>query len=108
MIFRLAADADQFLTMAKLRALPIVGARGEAGLAPGRAFISAETAWRMMTQRDPWVNMLRATMAVFSAGLGSADSISALPFTARSLPTVSPTHRAQHASFSWKSRTSPG
>src|SRR5262245_63678652 len=36
----------------------------------------------MMTRRDPWVNMLRATMAVFAAGLGGADSFVVLPFTA--------------------------
>jgi methylmalonyl-CoA mutase len=36
----------------------------------------------MLTQRDPYVNMLRATMAVFSAGLGGADSIAVLPHTA--------------------------
>jgi methylmalonyl-CoA mutase len=82
--FRLAADADQFLTMAKFRALRKLWARveGACGLSPEPIFISAETAWRMMTKRDPWVNMLRATMAVFSAGLGGADSISVLPFTA--------------------------
>jgi methylmalonyl-CoA mutase len=36
----------------------------------------------MMTKRDPWVNMLRTTIAAFSAGLGGADAISVLPFTA--------------------------
>jgi methylmalonyl-CoA mutase len=41
----------------------------------------------MMTKRDPYVNMLRATIAVFSAGLGGADAITVLPFTlARGLP----------------------
>ena len=35
----------------------------------------------MMTRRDPWVNMLRATVAVFSAGLGGANAICVLPFT---------------------------
>jgi methylmalonyl-CoA mutase len=82
--FRLAADADQFLTIAKFRALRKLFARLEAacGLAPEPIFISAETAWRMMTRRDPWVNVLRTTMAVFAAGLGGADSISVLPFTA--------------------------
>jgi methylmalonyl-CoA mutase len=82
--FRLAADADQFLTIAKFRSLRKLFARIEAacGLAPAPVFIAAETAWRMMTQRDPWVNVLRASMAVFSAGLGGADSISVLPFTA--------------------------
>jgi methylmalonyl-CoA mutase len=82
--FRLATDADQYLTMAKFRALRKLWARVEAacGLSPEPIFISAETAWRMMTKRDPWVNMLRATMAVFSAGLGGANSISVLPYTA--------------------------
>jgi methylmalonyl-CoA mutase len=80
---RLSADADQFLTMAKFRALRLVWARIEesCGLKPQPLFIAAETAWRMLTQRDPNVNMLRATGAVFSAGLGGANSISVLPHT---------------------------
>jgi methylmalonyl-CoA mutase len=45
------------------------------------AFVSGETAWRMMTQRDPYVNMLRTTIAVAAAGVGGADAITALPFT---------------------------
>jgi methylmalonyl-CoA mutase len=36
----------------------------------------------MMTARDPWVNMLRTTMAAFAAGLGGADAVTVLPFTA--------------------------
>jgi methylmalonyl-CoA mutase len=81
--FRLSADADQFLTIAKFRALRLLWARVEAacGLAPKAAFIAAETAWRMLTQRDPYVNMLRATMAVFAAGLGEANAITVLPHT---------------------------
>lgn len=81
--FRLAADSDQFLTMAKFRALRKLWARMEeaSGLGPEPVFISAETAWRMMTKRDPHVNMLRTTMAVVAAGLGGADAISVLPFT---------------------------
>jgi methylmalonyl-CoA mutase len=81
--FRLSADADQFLTMAKFRALRKLWARVEeaCGLAPAPAFIAAETAWRMMTRRDPYVNMLRVTIAAFAAGLGGANAITALPFT---------------------------
>jgi methylmalonyl-CoA mutase len=80
---RLSADADQFLTMAKFRALRLLWARIEqaSGLEPRPLFIAADTAWRMLTQRDPYVNMLRATMATFSAGLGGADSINVLPHT---------------------------
>jgi len=87
--FRLVADADQFLTMAKFRALRLLWARIEqaCGLAPKPAFIAAETAWRMLTQRDPYVNMLRATMATFAAGLAGANAITVLPHTlARGLP----------------------
>ncbi|MDN4983264.1 methylmalonyl-CoA mutase subunit beta [Bradyrhizobium arachidis] len=80
---RLAADADQFLTMAKFRALRLLWARVEAacGLAPKPLFIAADTAWRMLTQRDPYVNMLRATMATFAAGLAGANTITVLPHT---------------------------
>jgi methylmalonyl-CoA mutase len=82
--FRLAADADQFLSIAKLRALRLLWARVEeaCGLTPKPVFVSTTTAWRMLTQRDPWVNLLRATVAVFSAGLGGADAVTVLPFTA--------------------------
>src|SRR3954452_7606074 len=82
--FRLAADADQFLTTAKFRALRKLWARIEqaCGLAPVPAYVAAETAWRMMTRRDPYVNILRSTIAVFAAGIGGADAITVLPFTA--------------------------
>jgi methylmalonyl-CoA mutase len=81
--FRLIADADQFLTLAKFRALRLLWARIEqaCGLTPKPIFIAAQTAWRMLTQRDPYVNMLRATMATFSAGLGGANAITVLPHT---------------------------
>jgi methylmalonyl-CoA mutase len=82
--FRLAADADEFLTMAKFRALRKLWTRVEqaCGLTPKPAYVEAETAWRMMTKRDPDVNMLRMTVAITAAGLGGADSIVALPHTA--------------------------
>ncbi len=82
--FRLSADADQLLTIAKFRALRKLWARIEAscGLATEPTFISAETAWRMMARRDPHVNILRGTIAAFAAALGGADAITVLPFTA--------------------------
>jgi methylmalonyl-CoA mutase len=82
--FRLSADADQFLTVAKFRALRKLWARVEDAceLAPEPAFVSAETAWRMMARRDPHANILRATIAAFAAALGGADAITVLPFTA--------------------------
>ncbi len=81
--FRMAADDDQFLTIAKFRALRKLWARVEqaCGLSPKPVYISAETAWRMMTRRDPWVNMLRTTIAALAAGVGGADAVCVLPFT---------------------------
>jgi methylmalonyl-CoA mutase len=82
--FRLSADTDEFLTIAKFRSVRKLWARVEAacGLPPKPTYVAAETAWRMMTKRDVAVNMLRATIAVAAAGLGGADSITALPHTA--------------------------
>src|SRR6185369_6900437 len=33
-------------------------------------------------RRDPWVNMLRTTVACFAAAVGGADAITVLPFDA--------------------------
>lgn len=81
--FRLAADADEFISLAKFRALRLLWARVEeaCGLSLRPARIHGETAWRTMTARDPWVNVLRGAMGAFCAGLGGADSVSVLPFT---------------------------
>lgn len=81
--FTLAMDADQFLGMAKLRALRRLWARVEeaSGIDRQSIRINAESAWRMLTRRDPWVNMLRGTMATFAAGVGGANSMTVLPHT---------------------------
>jgi methylmalonyl-CoA mutase len=81
--FRLAADADELATLSKFRALRIVWSQvAEAcGLEPRAAYVQAESAWRMMTARDPTVNVMRGAAAAFSAGLGGADSVSVLPHT---------------------------
>ncbi len=81
--FRLSVDADEILGIAKLRALRRLWARVEeaCGLTPAPIHIHAETSFRMMSRRDPWVNILRATVACFSAGLGGADAVTVLPFT---------------------------
>jgi methylmalonyl-CoA mutase len=79
--FRLAADAEEILTLSKFRALRLMWERIEeaCGLAPRKAQVQAETAWRMMTVRDQYVNVLRGATAAFSAGLGGADSVCVLP-----------------------------
>ncbi len=81
--FRLAADDDQFMTIAKVRALRQLWARvAEVVGEPesGAAVVHAETSLPMMTQRDPWVNMLRTTLATFGAGVGGADTVLVFPF----------------------------
>ncbi|OBF08850.1 methylmalonyl-CoA mutase small subunit [Mycobacterium sp. ACS4054] len=81
--FRLAADDDQFGTLAKLRAVRQMWARvAEVVGDPdgGAVTVHAETSLPMMTQRDPWVNMLRCTLAAFGAGVGGADTVLVLPF----------------------------
>lgn len=81
--FRYAATDDQFQTIAKFRAARLVWARiaqvcgaSDFGGAPQHAVTSAA----MMAQRDPWVNMLRTTLAAFGAGVGGADAVTVLPF----------------------------
>ena len=56
--------------MAKFRAARKLWARVEqaCALTPTPAMVTAETAWRMMTKHDPYVNMLRTTIAVAAAG----------------------------------------
>lgn len=82
--FRIVADQNQFLTIARLRAFRRLHALfAEAcGFRPSAAFVHAEGARRMLTRRDPWVNILRSTIAAFSAAIGGADSIGTLPHTA--------------------------
>jgi len=87
--FRLAADQNQFLTTAKFRALRKLWSRVEeaCALTPEPAFVAAETAWRMMTKRDPHGNIVRGTIATLAAAIGGANAMSVLPFsTAIGLP----------------------
>ena len=83
--FRLAADDDQFMTIAKLRAARRLWARiAEVVGHPdsGAVRLHAVTSRAMMAQRDPWVNMLRTTVAAFAAGVGGADTVQVHAFDA--------------------------
>jgi methylmalonyl-CoA mutase len=76
--------ADQFLSIAKLRASRRIWDRiaelsGAGGDRPGQRQ-HAVTSAAMMTKRDPWVNLLRTTIACFAAAVGSADAITVAPF----------------------------
>ncbi|MGE2726738.1 methylmalonyl-CoA mutase small subunit [Mycolicibacterium pulveris] len=80
--FRLAADDDQFMTIAKMRAARLLWARVAEviGAPTGAATLHAVTSLPMMAKRDPWVNMLRTTLAAFAAGVGGADTVQVHPF----------------------------
>lgn len=80
--FTLAADADFFLTIAKFRAMRKLWARVTevCSAAVRTAPVSACTASRMISRRDPWVNVLRTTVACFAAGIAGADAVTVLPF----------------------------
>lgn len=82
--FRLAATADQFVTIAALRAARVIWARvvtasgGSAEAA--RQYQHAVTATHMYSRSDPWVNLLRGATAALAAGVAGADAVTVLPF----------------------------
>ena len=81
----LAADADEFATIAKLRAARrlvwrVADACG-AGDAAAKVQFASPTSYRMMAKRDCWTNILRTTIACTGAAIGGADAIVVLPFT---------------------------
>jgi len=80
--FRYAATDDQFLTIAKLRAARLLWQRvltaSEATDQPQRQH--AVTSRPMMSKYDPWVNLLRSTIAAFAATVGGADAVTVQPF----------------------------
>ncbi|MDB5424428.1 MAG: mutA [Phenylobacterium sp.] len=72
----LAADADYFLTIAKLRAARAVWARiATASGADPTARVEARSSRRMLTAKDAWTNMIRLTAAGFGAAVGGADAV---------------------------------
>ena len=84
--FRYAATDEQFPTIAKLRAARRLWARvlEMSGVSTGSTSaamrLHAVTSRPMMSKYDPWVNMLRTTVAAFAAGVGGADAVTVLPF----------------------------
>ena len=98
--FRLAATDEQFPTIAKFRAARRLWARvleasgvertgvERTGVEPtgvevggaGEMSIHAVTSRAMTSRRDPWVNILRGTVAAFAAGVAGADALTVVPF----------------------------
>lgn len=82
--FRYAATDEQFPTIAKFRAARRLWNRvaelsGVTSAAAGQ-LQHAVTSRPMMAKYDPYVNMLRTTVASFAAGVGGAASVTVLPF----------------------------
>ena len=87
----LVANQDMFLTLAKFRAMRLLWARvlEASGIEHRSLRLHGETSRRMMARLDPHTNMLRATAAVFGAGLGGTDTFTVLPFSiAQGLPNA--------------------
>ncbi len=80
----LSTTQNQFMSIAKIRAVRQLWAELLEGLGIELhdAFIFAESSFRMVSKRDPWVNILRSTVACLSAGLGGANQIALLPISA--------------------------
>lgn len=78
-----AANADQFGTISKARAMRRLWASvlKTLKLEQHPVYLHMTTSRRMLTARDPWVNLLRNTVAAFAAGIGGADSICTVPHT---------------------------
>ena len=73
-----SVGTDQFLDIAKLRALRLLLLNiGKAcGVESFQIKIQAQTPDYLISRDDPWVNLLRTTVSCFSAATGGADIIS--------------------------------
>lgn len=82
--FRFAATDQQFTTIAKLRAARAIWARicQVLDIDDDVQRQHAITSGRMMTQFDPFTNLLRTTIATFAAAVGGADAITVQPYDA--------------------------
>ena len=94
-----SADADYFVTIAKLRAARAVWARIAAACgAEATARIEARSSRRMLTAKDAWTNMIRLTTAGFGAAVGGADAVVLGNFTdALGLPTAFARRQSRNA-----------
>lgn len=84
MVFSICVGTHHFLSIAKLRAARSLWSRvvqASGGSSDAAAMrLHSQVSNRVLTKRDPYVNMLRNTVAVFAAGLGGANSITSTPF----------------------------
>ncbi len=83
-VFNYSVGCNFFLAIAKLRAARRLWARiaeacGASESARGMRMHSMASR-RVLTERDPWVNMLRVTVCTAAGAIGGAQAISAAPF----------------------------
>ena len=111
--FALPLDDDQWASIAKARALRLLwsAVQSASGVAPAPATIHAETSYRMLSRRDAPTNMLRNSIAAFSAVVAGADTLTVLPHTsALGLPAAEARRFArntqmllEHETHAWRS-----
>jgi methylmalonyl-CoA mutase len=83
-LFSISVGTHHFLAIAKLRAARRLWGRvveacgGSSGAAAMR--LHSRISKRVLTQRDPYVNLLRNTVGCFAAGVGGAEAITSVPF----------------------------
>lgn len=86
MTFSYGVGCNFFLAIAKLRAARRLWARiaeaSGAGAGARGMKMHVTTSRRVITERDPWVNMLRTTVCAAAGAIGGAQAISAVPFDA--------------------------
>ena len=87
-----AAAVIEFRLRRHRRAVPLhrQAPRGSPAVGPGPGGLGccrrvamrqhAVTSRPQMSKYDPWVNMLRGTVAAFAAGVGGAESVTVIPF----------------------------
>ena len=82
-LFTLSAGANYGTEIAKLRTARRLWARcaDALGLPALPMVLQSYSSRRMLTKRDPWVNMLRNTAACFAGGVGGADIVTLRGFT---------------------------
>jgi len=84
MVLRMAVGSDLLIEVAKLRAAARLWARVRAHAGAGEGAptpVWVRSSWRASTRRDPWVNMLRGSVAGFAAVVGGASMIAVQPLT---------------------------
>jgi methylmalonyl-CoA mutase len=85
-LFSISVGTHHFLAIAKLRATRRLWAQVveacSGSSSAGAMRLHCRVSKRVLTLRDPYVNLLRNTAACFAAGVGGADVITSVPFDA--------------------------